>query len=144
MRTLFSHNILSPQPTPAPSNKPNPFELSFHQSSYATSSTASTAASNVSSQSTSPKQNDYLTQRDAIQQDYADDVYPRQSLDAVTRYGHTRRKGNPKVLFMGMRRLVEWLPRYDCAMADRWSPGVGSPQFRKSCSRSCLLQKHSF
>ncbi|KAI6866183.1 ras-related GTP-binding protein-like protein C [Hortaea werneckii] len=58
MHTLFSKDILSPAPTPA--SQTNPFELLFPSSL----STASSAASTQSS----PRQNDWLTQRIQNQQ----------------------------------------------------------------------------
>ncbi|KAK5704768.1 GTP-binding protein gtr2 [Elasticomyces elasticus] len=92
MRTLFSENILSPAPTPVPQQ--NPFELLFP-------STLSNASSSASVQS-SPNQHEWLTQHWQNQQRAENDA---------TNYGSTgssapltRRKGNPKLLFMGLRK----------------------------------------
>ncbi|GIZ46673.1 hypothetical protein CKM354_000979100 [Cercospora kikuchii] len=104
MRTLFSENILSPTPTPAPEqNKKNPFELSF-ASSGPSAHNSSTASSH-----NSPKENDWLTSYYREQQRFANEVHIQSNQshatqNASTRPGHARRKGNPKVLFMGMRR----------------------------------------
>ncbi|KAI5357690.1 Putative gtr1/RagA G protein [Septoria linicola] len=104
MRTLFSENILSPTPTPAPEqNKKNPFELSFH------SSNPSVQNSSTTSSHSSPKENDWLTSYYREQQRFANEVHIQSNhsyatSDAATRHQHVRRKGNPKVLFMGMRR----------------------------------------
>ncbi|KAK3725351.1 GTP-binding protein gtr2 [Vermiconidia calcicola] len=86
MHTLFGENIRSPSPLKTPHQ--NPFELAF-QPSVATSSTESSK--------TSPDQNEWLTHR-------------LQNQVSATSYTHgeqpppTKRKGNPRLLFMGMRR----------------------------------------
>ncbi|KAF2161199.1 hypothetical protein M409DRAFT_69833 [Zasmidium cellare ATCC 36951] len=95
MRTLFGENILSPSPKPAPPSKANPFELSFQ---------SSVGASSLSSSTSSPRQNDWLTQQIQNQQRLSAEANNHSTHDAATRYGHARRKGNPKLLFMGMRR----------------------------------------
>ncbi|CAK3865127.1 related to GTP-binding gtr2 [Lecanosticta acicola] len=87
MRTLFSENILSPPPKPAPPNKPNPFELSFQ------SSVTSIPPSSTTSSHSSPPQNDWLT--DYYQSQQRDGNH-QTSHDASARYGLARRKGNPK------------------------------------------------
>lgn len=97
MRTLFGENILSPSPKPAPPSKTNPFELSFQ---------SSVGASSASSSTSSPRQNDWLTQQIQNQQRLDAEANNHTTYDAATRYGHARRKGNPKLLFMGMRRWV--------------------------------------
>jgi Ras-related GTP-binding protein C/D len=96
MRTLFSENILSPTPTPLPIDRSNPFELSFASASIPTGSNTS------SNEST--KQDRWLTQYYREQQRFANEVHIQSNQDATTRNGQVRRKGNPKVLFMGMRR----------------------------------------
>ncbi|KAK5128922.1 hypothetical protein LTR85_000255 [Meristemomyces frigidus] len=95
MRTLFSENILSPSPTPAP--QPNPFELLFPSS-------LSNASSADSTQS-SPRQNEWLTQHLQNQQ-RAESETSNQANHAANgqRAPYARRKGNPKLLFMGLRR----------------------------------------
>ncbi|EMC92187.1 hypothetical protein BAUCODRAFT_27520 [Baudoinia panamericana UAMH 10762] len=91
MRTLFGENILSPSPTPRPQH--NPFELLFH-------STASAASSNASTHS-SPNQHGWLTQHLQAQQQAE-----RDAADQTTRQPaqHVKRKGHPKLLFMGLRK----------------------------------------
>lgn len=108
MRTLFSENILSPTPTPGPEQKTNPFELIFNSGSH--SSGPSAQNSSTASSHSSPKENDWLTAYYREQQRFANEVHIQSSnhtlpaQDASSRHSHTRRKGNPKVLFMGMRR----------------------------------------
>ncbi|KAK5161153.1 GTP-binding protein gtr2 [Recurvomyces mirabilis] len=95
MRTLFSENILSPSPTPVPQR--NPFELHF-----ATASSLSHTSSSASTQS-SPRQHDLLTQY--LQQQQQHDESTRTSYESSSDRGHhVRRKGNPKILFMGLKK----------------------------------------
>ncbi|KAK5134512.1 hypothetical protein LTR08_006429 [Meristemomyces frigidus] len=95
MRTLFSENILSPSPARAP--PPNPFELLFPSSVSTTSSACSTQSS--------PRQNEWLTQHLQNQQrSERDAANPFSHASNAPRAHYSRRKGNPKVLFMGLRR----------------------------------------
>ncbi|KAK4545259.1 hypothetical protein LTR36_003439 [Oleoguttula mirabilis] len=95
MRTLFSENILSPSPTPAPQS--NPFELLFPSS-------ISTASSADSTQS-SPTQNEWLTQHLQNQQRTESETANQANYAANGQQApNVRRKGNPKMLFMGLRR----------------------------------------
>lgn len=136
MRTLFSENILSPPPKPAPPNKPNPFELSFQ------SNTTSIPPSSTTSSYSSPRQNDWLTEYYQSQQRAADSSN-QTSNDASARYGHARRKGNPKLLFMGMRRQVSKYWRDHTSVADLKASGVESPPFKRSSSKSSPQQRRS-
>ncbi|KAK4632385.1 GTP-binding protein gtr2 [Fulvia fulva] len=95
MHTLFGEAILSPGPKTVPPSKPNPFELSF-QSSVATSYTDSSSSSNG--------KNDWLTQYHQAQDRLSGEPANQASNDATSRYGHAGHKGNPKLLFMGLRR----------------------------------------
>ncbi|TKA75599.1 hypothetical protein B0A55_06345 [Friedmanniomyces simplex] len=95
MRTLFSENILSPSPTPVP--RPNPFELLLPSS-------VPTASPNASVQS-SPRQHEWLTQHSQSQQRAEDDAATQSSyVSDVHRGQYTLRKGNPRLLFMGLRK----------------------------------------
>ncbi|KAH9826366.1 GTP-binding protein gtr2 [Teratosphaeria destructans] len=97
MRTLFGENILSP-PIPSPPQR-NPFELAFGSNASHTNST-------VSSQS-SPAKRDWLTHHYQTQR--RDLGESTDSFDHACNGRHTRqtrRKGNPKLLFMGLRRHV--------------------------------------
>jgi hypothetical protein len=97
MRTLFGENILSPPPIPTPQR--NPFELSFHSSASNASSTGSTQSS--------PAQHSWLTARYQEQKRTENDAA---SVASTAANGHrmtySRRKGNPKLLFMGLKRCV--------------------------------------
>lgn len=92
MRTLFGKDILSPPPLPVPQR--NEFDLSFR--------TALSNPSNASEQS-SPSKSDWLTQLSQSQS----------QPEGQTTFTHgeqhvppAKRKGSPKLLFMGMRRQV--------------------------------------
>lgn len=97
MRTLFSENILSPSPQPSPQT--NPFELHFASSLSKTSTNSSTQSS--------PKQYEWLTQLVQSQQraDAATTEFPHHEADGH-RKPPSRRRGNPKLLFMGPRKSV--------------------------------------
>jgi len=109
MRTLFSENILSPSPTPV--SKPNPFELLF-ASNPSTALTVSPATSTHSS----PGQYGWLTQRSQDQHQQlprsrAADTEASDTSSYAADGGQrsqyaARRKGNPMLLFMGLRRYV--------------------------------------
>jgi len=96
MRTLFSENILSPSPIPTP--QPNPFEQLFP-------ATSSTAGSTTSTQS-SPSQNDRLTRYSQDQPRASGEIQDEASCYNANaqRAQYVRRRGNPKLLFMGLRR----------------------------------------
>lgn len=95
MRTLFSENILSPSPTPTP--EPNPFELLL-KSSISNASTTSTQSS--------PRQRDWLTQYVQTQERRDGNEPIDQTAYASSKQSmqYTRRKGGPKLLFLGLRR----------------------------------------
>ncbi|KAK5110458.1 hypothetical protein LTR62_005809 [Meristemomyces frigidus] len=95
MRTLFSENILSPPPLPIPQR--NPFELTF-----ASTPSLSYASSNTSVQS-SPPQHDLLTQYTQQQQQQQEATSSTSGSDGGRLYP-VRRKGNPKILFMGLKK----------------------------------------
>lgn len=144
MRTLFSENILSPKPTPGPEQKANPFELIFNTG---TSSGPSVPTSSTASSHSSPKDNDWLTAYYREQRRLANQVHIQSNSsdtaqDAASRPCHRRRHGNPKVLFMGMRRYGA----ASSAMARRretdTAAEAANPPFRKSYSKSSLLQRH--
>lgn len=143
MRTLFSENILSPTPTPAPEqNKKNPFELSF-ASSGPSAHNSSTASSH-----NSPKENDWLTSYYREQQRFANEVHIQSnqshaSQNASTRSGHARRKGNPKVLFMGMRRSakIHLMTNFTAHLTSL--PEAANPPSKKSSSRNSPQPKPS-
>jgi hypothetical protein len=110
MHTLFSENILSPPPTPAPVRANNPFEWTFQSSNLVPPSTPL-----ASSFGSSSSQNDLLTQfyqnsQPSISGETAYDV-------SATRHAQSRRKGNPKLVFMGTRRYAMsfWLDKCSCA-----------------------------
>lgn len=147
MRTLFSENILSPTPTPGPEQKTNPFELIFNSGSH--SSGPSAQNSSTASSHSSPKENDWLTAYYREQQRFANEVHIQSSnqtitaQDASSRHSHTRRKGNPKVLFMGMRRYGSALCFSHHLKILTPNAEVASPPSRRSYSRSSLRQRLS-
>ncbi|KAK5163460.1 GTP-binding protein gtr2 [Saxophila tyrrhenica] len=92
MHTLFGENILSPPPQEEEQASTNPFDLAFNSNPPATSD---------ASGGSSLQQNDWLTQH----------VQNLSVVDGATSYSHgeqsgppPRRKGNPRLLFMGLRR----------------------------------------
>ncbi|KAK1065270.1 GTP-binding protein gtr2 [Friedmanniomyces endolithicus] len=96
MRTLFSENILSPSPAPVP--RPNPFELLLPSSAPAATSPSASVQS-------SPRQHEWLTQYSQSQQPVESDETAQSSYESNgPRPQYTLRKGNPRLLFMGLRK----------------------------------------
>ncbi|KAK1086008.1 GTP-binding protein gtr2, partial [Friedmanniomyces endolithicus] len=96
MRTLFSENILSPSPAPVP--RPNPFELLLPSSAPAATSPSASVQS-------SPRQHEWLTQYSQSQQRIEGDEAAQPSYESNgPRVQYTLRKGNPRLLFMGLRK----------------------------------------
>ncbi|SMR62819.1 unnamed protein product [Zymoseptoria tritici ST99CH_3D1] len=100
MHTLFSENILSPPPTPAPINRSNPFELSYPPTSFPPATPIASSAGSSSSQ------NDLLTEnyQNSQQSISGETAFSFGNDASITRHAPTRRKGNPKLIFMGTRR----------------------------------------
>jgi hypothetical protein len=91
LNTLFGENIASPPPAESRSD-PDPFALAF-RSGVATTSDTSNQSSLL--------RNDWLTQR----------IQSQAQLEGATSFSHgephvspLKRKGNPRVLCMGLRR----------------------------------------
>ncbi|KAK1818942.1 GTP-binding protein gtr2 [Friedmanniomyces endolithicus] len=96
MRTLFSENILSPAPAPVP--RPNPFELLLPSSAPAATSPSASVQS-------SPGQHEWLTQYSQSQQRVESDEAAQSGyVSNGPRVQYARRKGNPRLLFMGLRK----------------------------------------
>lgn len=129
MRTLFSENILSPSPTPLP--QPNPFELLFHSSSN-TSSNASTQSS--------PRQHEWLTQHLQNQQRIESEISNHGSYTSNGQAAqYVRRKGNPKLLFMGLRKYVYDVIEFNMAPCADEPSEAANRLSRRSSSRSSRL-----
>lgn len=127
MHTLFGTNILSPPP--APTAQHNPFELTFH----ASASTDSTASASSCSAHSSPTEYSLLTRR---LQDERQAVEDSRNVEPIT----VRRKGHPKLLLMGQRRLAD----IDSAHKHEANvdSGAASHRFRMSYYRRCLRLRH--
>lgn len=96
MNQLFADSIRSPAPLPEP--LANPFELQFASSSNPSHGPLSTAPS---SHKGSPQSDDWLTQPSQQQRtDSSAQFYTHGERQVLP----LRRRGNPKLLFMGMRR----------------------------------------
>ncbi|TKA30897.1 hypothetical protein B0A54_14505 [Friedmanniomyces endolithicus] len=97
MRTLFSENILSPSPAPVP--RPNPFELLLPSSAPAATSPSASVQS-------SPRQHEWLTQYLQSQQQRveSEEGVPLNHVLDDLRPQYARRTGNPRLLFMGLRK----------------------------------------
>ena len=96
MRTLFSENILSPSPALVP--RPNPFELLLPSSAPAATSPSASVQS-------SPRQHEWLTQYSQSQQRVESEEAAQSSyVSNGPRPQYARRKGNPRLLFMGLRK----------------------------------------
>jgi len=97
MNQLFADSIRSPAPAPAPNV--NPFDLQFKSSN--TTAPGSEAAS---SQQGSPGSDDWLTHRLQSQQRTESDIFYTHGEQQAP---PMRRRGHPRLLFMGMRRSVD-------------------------------------
>lgn len=120
MNQLFADGIRSPGPQQQP--LANPFELSFASATTHGPVTASTAPS---SHKSSPQSDDWLTQHSQQRNDSSAHFYTHGERQALP----LRRRSNPKLLFMGMRRLsTHTLSHVLCYIDHRYRCGKSSIQ----------------
>lgn len=132
MNQLFADNIRSPAPQPEPLR--NPFELSFASPS---NTHGPALSSTISSQKASPESDDWLTQRSQQRADSSAHYYTHGERTVLP----LRRRANPKLLFMGMRRYVLVVRSSNsCATELTTSVDAASLRFRRLSSRSSRPQ----
>lgn len=121
MGTLFSDKILTPPPDPAP--EPAPLQLNLQRTA---------SIQNL------PNRNNELTEHSQNQPEPNDHTFYTHGEPSVP---PSKRRGNPRLLFMGMRRFVASAkPLFWKLMSEL--PDVASRPFRRSCSKSCHRRTH--